>query len=63
MTGKTRVRNQGIATEDAIHFLRKGALVEETGGKPSLTSKGERFLQALLESSSHSPGNSASPEG
>jgi len=62
MTGRTSIRNQGIITEDAIDFLRKGALVEETGGRPALTSKGERFLQELQESSSRSPGGSASPD-
>jgi hypothetical protein len=48
--------------EDAIDFLRKSALVEEKSGNHTLTTKGERFLQELQESSSRLPSESSSPD-
>jgi hypothetical protein len=61
MKGKTSAKNQGIEMEDAIDFLRKSALVEETSGNPTLTIRGEKFLQELLESS-RPPSESSSPD-
>jgi hypothetical protein len=61
MKGKTNAKSQGIEMEDAIDFLRKSALVEEKSGNPTLTTRGERFLQALQESSSL-PSESGSPD-
>jgi hypothetical protein len=61
MKGKTSEKNQGIEMEDAIDFLRKSALVEEKSGNHTLTTKGERFLQELQESSSLPPSESSSP--
>jgi hypothetical protein len=62
MTGRTRTKDQGIEMEDAIDFLRKSALVEEKSGSHILTTKGERFLQELQESSSRPAGESSSPD-
>jgi hypothetical protein len=62
MTGSPRKRNQGIKKEDAIGFLRESALVTVTGGEPSLTSRGERFLSDFKESSKgRSPDSSLEP--
>jgi chromosome segregation and condensation protein ScpB len=47
MAGRRSLEMQGVRVEDAIDFLREGALVREIGGKPALTSKGERFLYEL----------------
>jgi hypothetical protein len=62
MKGRTTTKNQGIKMEDAIDFIRKSALVEETSGNPILTTKGERFLQELQESSSRPPSESGSSD-
>jgi hypothetical protein len=56
MTRRTSVKDQDTRMEDAIDFLRKSALVEEIDGEATLTSKGEKFLQELKESSSRSEG-------
>jgi hypothetical protein len=63
MTGRTKAKDRGIKTEDALDFLRKSALVKETEQGHSLTSKGERFLQELQGPSSRSPGMSNLPDG
>jgi len=63
MTGGSRRGIQGFRTDDIAGFLRKSALVKETDGKPSLTSKGEMFLQELQASSSRAPRESNSPDG
>ena len=63
MKGKTSTKNQGNKMEDTIDFLRRSALVEEKSGNPTLTTKGERFLQELQESPSRLPNGSSSPEG
>ena len=55
MKGKTSTKDQGIEMEGAIDFLRKSALVEEKSGNPTLTTRGERFLQEFQESSSPPP--------
>jgi hypothetical protein len=62
MKGKTSAKNQGVEMEDAIDFLRKSALVEEKSGNHTLTTKGERFLQELQESSSRPESGSTSPD-
>jgi hypothetical protein len=63
MGGKRGAGKQGVTVEDAIDFLREGALVREISGKPALTSKGERLLYELQESSSSSPPGSGQPDG
>jgi hypothetical protein len=69
MTARTNMKSQGVKMDVAIDFLRKSALVKEISGKPALTSKGERLLYELLESSSlprivaDSPDDSSFSEG
>ena len=55
------MKNQGIEMKDTLDFLRKSALVEEKSGNPALTTKGERFLQELQESSSRPVSEASSP--
>jgi chromosome segregation and condensation protein ScpB len=62
MKGKPSAKGQGIEMEDAIDFLRKSALVEEKSGNPTLTTRGERFLQEFQQSSSPPPSESSSPD-
>jgi hypothetical protein len=63
MEGRKSTGNQGTKMQDTIDFLRESALVKEISGMPALTSKGERFLQALQDSSPRSIGGSNPPDG
>jgi predicted transcriptional regulator len=45
--GERTHQNNGI--NQIIEFIRENALSQQIGGKPVITSKGERFLQAFRE--------------
>jgi hypothetical protein len=46
-TGETTRQNSG--DNQTIEFIRENALALEIGSRPFITSKGERFLQTLSE--------------
>jgi hypothetical protein len=46
-TGEGMRQTNGI--KQIIEFIRENALALEKGGRPVITSKGERFLQILSE--------------
>jgi hypothetical protein len=45
--GEAGAVNQSNAVNDTVYFLRENGLVHEVDGKPFITSKGIRLLQAL----------------
>jgi hypothetical protein len=55
MAGRKSTGDLGTKMDETIDFLREISFVKEISGKPSLTSNGKRFLQALEESPSRSP--------
>lgn len=51
MSRKVETLNQNNVTNRAIDFIRENSLVQEVDSKPVITSKGEKFLQEVQESS------------